>query len=126
MRKIEKITINGIRYIIWDETRGGCPNASGIRLLLSARDGVGADILLVLPNNHALGVCAFANDGHETSVSLDAHRAVSISLEKSAAPISETKFFHCKNPVDYVEVRLTDSFCTRLFETSGRKSRLAG
>ena len=150
MRELEKITINGVRYIIWDEARGGCPDASGIRLLLSARDGVGADILLALPKdhpladcayasdgigadillalpkNHPLAVCAYASDGHKTSVSDDARHAVSISLEKSAAPISEAKFFHIKKPVDYVEVRLTDSFCARLFATAGRNSRLAG
>ena len=126
MRELEKITINGVRYIIWDEARGGCPDASGIRLLLSARDGVGADILLTLPKDHPLAVCAYANDGHKTSVSDDARHAVSISLEKTAAPISEAKFFHIEKPVDYVEVRLTDSFCARLFATAGRKSRLAG
>ncbi len=126
MRELEKITINGVRYIIWDEARGGCPDASGIRLLLSARDGVGADTLLALPKDHPLAVCAYASDGHKTSVSDDARHAVSISLEKSAAPISEAKFFHIEKPVDYVEVRLTDSFCARLFATAGRNSRLAG
>lgn len=126
MRELEKITINGVRYIIWDEARGGCPDASGISLLLSARDGIGADILLVLPKDRPLAVCAYASDGHKTSVGGGARHAVSISLKKSASPISEAKFFPIEKPVDYVEVRLTDSFCARLFATEGRKSRLAG
>ena len=54
MRELEKIMISGVRYMIWDESRGICPDASGIKLLLSALDGVGADILLVLPKNRFL------------------------------------------------------------------------
>ena len=126
MRELEKISISGVRYMIWDESRGICPDASGIKLLLSARDGVGADILLVLPKNRPLAVCAYANDGHKISVGEEALRAVSISLKRSTVPISETHLFPIENSVDYVEVRLTDSFFARLFDTAGRKSRLAG
>ena len=85
-----------------------------------------ADILLVLPKNRPLAVCAYANDGHKISVGEEALRAVSISLKRSTAPISETHLFPIENSVDYVEVRLTDSFFARLFDTAGRKSRLAG
>ena len=126
MRELEKITINGVRYLIWNEALGSRPDASGMQLLLSARDGVGADILLVLPKNHPLAVCAYANDGHKISVGEEARRAVSIFLQKSTAPLSKAQIFPAKTSVDYIEVRLTDSFCARLFDTAGRKSRIAG
>ncbi len=126
MHKIEKITIDGIRYMIWDEACGICPDAPGIRLLLSDYDGIGADELLVLPKNHPLVICAYTKDGQKTSVSDEARHAVSVSLRKSASPISETNCFHPENSFDYVEVRLTDCFCARLLESSGKKSRLAG
>lgn len=126
MRELKKITINSVRFIIWDEARGGCPDASGIRLLLSARDGVGADELLVLPKSRPLAICAYTKDGLKTCVSDEALHAVSISFSKSASPIPETNILQNDNQIDYVEVRLTNSFCERLFETTGTKSRLAG
>lgn len=125
MRELEKITINGVRYIVWNEAHGICPEISGIKLLLSARDGVGADVLLVLPNDQPLAIRAFTKDGHEIPVSDEARRIASITLKKSAAPFSKTDFFQIKSLIDYVEVRLTDSFCTRLFDME-RKTRLAG
>ena len=124
MRKLEKITLNGVRYIIWDELRGTCPQADGIALLLSARNGVGADALLVIPQDRPLAIRAYAKDGHEISVDENARSAASLALENltmlsAGAQNGESA---C---TDRIEVRLTDDFCRRLFHT-GQSARIAG
>ena len=118
MRELEKITLDSVRYIIWDELQGESPRKNGVALLLSARNGVGADTLLVLPKNRPLALRAYANDGSEIAVDNGARRAASIALE-NLAPLAN------KEAIDRVEVRLTDSFCARLF-AADKTARIAG
>ena len=118
MRELEKITLDGVRYIVWDELQGESPRKNGVALLLSTRNGVGADTLLVLPKNRPLALRAYANDGSEIAVDNGARRAASIALE-NLAPLAN------KEAIDRVEVRLTDSFCARLF-AADKTARIAG
>ena len=123
MRELEKITLNGIRYIVWDELRGTCPQAEGIALLLSSRNGVGADALLVIPHHRPLAIRAYAKDGHEIDVDENARNAASLALEDLTMLSAGGK--NGERTVDRIEVRLTDSFCRRLFHT-GKSARIAG
>lgn len=123
MRELEKITLNGVRYIVWDELRGTCPQAEGIALLLSSRNGVGADALLVIPQHRPLAIRAYAKDGHEIDVDENARNAASRALEDLTMLSAGTK--NGERTVDRIEVRLTDSFCRRLFHT-GKGARIAG
>ena len=125
MRELEKITLNGVRYIVWDELRGTCPQADGIALLLSARNGVGADALLVIPENRPLAVRAYAKDGHEIDVDENARSAASLALEKLTMLSAGAKNSESASAVDRIEVRLTDAFCRRLFH-DGKSARIAG
>lgn len=120
MRELEKITLDGVRYIVWDELRGISPQKSGISLLLSDRNGVGADVLLVLPENRPLAVRAYGKDGSEVAVDDGARRAASFVLEKLTMLTSGTEAAAFEATLDRVEVRLTDSFCTRLFPSENR------
>ncbi len=121
MRELEKIMVNGVRYIVWDELRGICPQSDGISLLLSARDGVGADALLVIPQNRPLAVRVYAKDGHEIAVDENARHAAALAVDNRT--MLKSNDIACT--VDRVEVRLTDSFCRRLFR-SVDKARIAG
>ncbi len=123
MRELEKITLNGVRYIVWDELRGTCPQAEGITLLLSSRNGVGADALLVIPHHRPLAIRAYAKDGHEIDVDENARNAASLALEDLTMLSAGGK--NGERTVDRIEVRLTDSFCRRLFHT-GKSARIAG
>lgn len=123
MRELEKITLNGVRYIVWDELRGTCPQAEGIALLLSSRNGVGADALLVIPHHRPLAIRAYAKDGHEIDVDENARNAASLALENLTMLSAGGK--NGERTVDRIEVRLTDSFCRRLFHT-GKSARIAG
>lgn len=123
MRELEKITLNGVRYIVWDELRGTCPQAEGIALLLSSRNGVGADALLVIPHHRPLAIHAYAKDGHEIDVDENARNAASLALEDLTMLSAGGK--NGERTVDRIEVRLTDSFCRRLFHT-GKSARIAG
>lgn len=123
MRELEKITLNGVRYIVWDELRGTCPQAEGIALLLSSHNGVGADALLVIPHHRPLAIRAYAKDGHEIDVDENARNAASLALEDLTMLSAGGK--NGERTVDRIEVRLTDSFCRRLFHT-GKSARIAG
>lgn len=123
MRELEKITLNGVRYIVWDELRGTCPQAEGIALLLSSRNGVGADALLVIPHHRPLAIRAYAKDGHEIDVDENARNAASLALEDLTMLSAGGK--NGERTVDRIEVRLTDSFYRRLFHT-GKSARIAG
>lgn len=123
MRELEKITLNGVRYIVWDELRGTCPQAEGIALLLSSRNGVGANALLVIPHHRPLAIRAYAKDGHEIDVDENARNAASLALEDLTMLSAGGK--NGERTVDRIEVRLTDSFCRRLFHT-GKSARIAG
>ena len=123
MRELGKITLNGVRYIVWDELRGTCPQAEGIALLLSSRNGVGADALLVIPHHRPLAIRAYAKDGHEIDVDENARNAASLALEDLTMLSAGGK--NGERTVDRIEVRLTDSFCRRLFHT-GKSARIAG
>ena len=120
MRGLEKITLDGVRYIVWDELRGISPEKSGITLLLSDRNGVGADVLLVLPKNRPLAVRAYGKDGSEVVVDEGARLAVSIVLGKLTMLRSGAEAATFDATLDRVEVRLTDSFCARLFPSENR------
>ena len=120
MRELEKITLDGVRYIVWDELRGASPRKSGMTLLLSDRNGVGADVLLVLPKDRPLAIRAYAKDGSETVVDDGARRVASIVLEKLTMLTSGIEELAFEVALDRVEVRLTDSFYTRLFSTENR------
>lgn len=124
MRELEKITMDGVRYIVWDEARGICPQKNGIALLLSARDGVGADALLVLPKNRPLAFRAYAKNGTAIAVDKNARRAASLALENLAL-LAAGKKISSEEAVDRVEVRLTDFYCSRLFEAD-KEARIAG
>ena len=123
MRELEKITLNGVRYIVWDELRGTGPQAEGIALLLSSRNGVGADALLVIPHHRPLAIRAYAKDGHEIDVDENARNAASLALEDLTMLSAGGK--NGERTVGRIEVRLTDSFCRRLFHT-GKSARIAG
>lgn len=116
MRELEKIMVNGVRYIIWDEMLGICPQADGIALLLSARDGIGADVLLVIPQDRPLAIRSYAKDGHEIAVDENARNAASLSFENMTMLNRNEETY----AVDRIEVRLTDSFCHRLFPSEKR------
>ena len=120
MRELGKITLDGVRYIVWDEMRGSSPKKSGIALLLSDRNGVGADVLLVLPKNRPLAVRAYGKDGSEVAVDDSACRAASLVLEKLTLLTSGAEAEMFEAALDRVEVRLTDSFCARLFPSESR------
>ncbi|MBR1759653.1 MAG: hypothetical protein IJ812_00955 [Schwartzia sp.] len=124
MRELEKITLNGVRYIVWDEARGRAPRRNGIALLLSAHDGVGADVLLVLPKGRPLALRACAGDGSEIAVDDGARRAASLAL-RNLALLAAGKEIVAEETADRVEVRLTDCFCTRLF-AADKRARIAG
>ena len=124
MRELVKITLDGVRYIIWDEQRGISPEKSGIALLLSARNGVGADMLLVLPKDRPLAVRAYAKDGSEIAVDNSARRVAALVLEKKTMLTSGAEAAKFEATLDCIEVRLTDSFCTRLFP-SEKRARIA-
>ena len=120
MRELKKITLDGVRYIVWDELRGISPQKSGIMLLLSDRNGVGADILLVLPKNRPLAVRAYGKDGYEVAVDEGARLVASFVLEKMTMLTSGTEAAEFEAALDSVEVRLTDSFRARLFPSENR------
>ena len=120
MRELEKITLDGVRYIVWDELRGISPQKSGISLLLSDRNGVGADVLLVLPENRPLAVRAYGKEGSEVAVDAGARRVASFVLEKLTMLTSGTEAAEFEAALDSVEVRLTDSFRARLFPSENR------
>lgn len=122
MRQLKKITLDGVRYIVWDELRGISPQKSGMTLLLSDRNGVGADILLVLPKNRPLAVRAYGKDGSEVAVDEGARLVASFVLEKMTMLTCGTEAAEFEAALDSVEVRLTDSFRARLFpsENSAR------
>ena len=120
MRGLEKITLEGVRYIVWDELQGISPQKNGIAILLSDRNGVGADVLLVLPKNRPLAVRAYGKDGSEMVVDEGARRAASIVLEKLTMLRSSAEAATFDATLDRVEVRLTDSFCARLFPSENR------
>ena len=122
MRELKKITLDGVRYIVWDELRGISPQKSGMTLLLSDRNGVGADILLVLPKKRPLAVRAYGKDGYEVAVDEGARLVASFVLEKMTMLTSGTEAAEFEAALDSVEVRLTDSFRARLFpsENSAR------
>ena len=120
MRELEKITLDGVRYIVWDELRGTSPEKSGISLLLSARNGVGADVLLVLPKDRPLAVRAYAHDGSEVVVDNNARRVAAFVLERLTLLTSGMEAATFEATPDRVEVRLTDSFCARLFPSENR------
>lgn len=124
MRELAKITLDGVRYIIWDELRGMSPKRNGMSLLLSDRDGVGADVLLVLPGERPLAVRAYGKDGAETALDAGARRAVAFALENLALPLPGSEDEMRESEQDRVEVRLTDSFCARLFR-SEEQARIA-
>ncbi len=124
MRELVKITLDGVRYIVWDELRGASPEKSGMKLLLSDRNGVGADVLLVLPQGRPLAVRSYAKDGSETVVDECARRAASIVIEKLTMLTSGAADLTFEVSPDCVEVRLTDSFCARLFP-SEQRARIA-
>ena len=120
MRELEKITLDGVRYIVWDELQGISPEKCGIELLLSARNGVGADVLLVLPKNRPLAVRAYTKDGSEVSVDNNARYVAAFVIEKLTMLTSGAKAATFEATLDRVEVRLTDSFCARLFPSENR------
>ena len=120
MRGLEKITLEGVRYIVWDELQGISPQKNGIAILLSDRNGVGADVLLVLPKNRPLAVRAYGKDGSEMVVDEGARRAASVVLEKLTMLRSSAEAATFDATLDRVEVRLTDSFCARLFPSENR------
>ena len=122
MRELEKITLEGVRYIVWDELRGASPEKNGIALLLSDRNGVGADVFLVLPKNRPLVVRAYAKDGSAIAVDDGVRRAAAFVLEKLTILKSGAEAVNAEVALDRVEVRLTDTFFARLFpsETSAR------
>ena len=120
MRELKKITLDGVRYIVWDELRGISPQKSGMTLLLSNRNGVGADILLVLPKNRPLAVRAYEKDGSEVAVDEGARLVASFVLEKMTMLTSGTEAAEFEAALDSVEVRLTDSFRARLFPSENR------
>ncbi len=124
MRELEKITMNGVRYIVWDETQGVCPQKNGVALLLSARDGVGADALLVLPKNRPLAVRAYGKDGSAIDVNQSARRVASLAIENLAL-LAAGKKIAVEETVYRIEVRLTDCFCHRLF-AADKTARIAG
>ena len=124
MRELEEITLDGVRYIVWDEMRGVCPQKSGIALLLSARDGIGADALLVLPKNRPLAVRTYGKNGAAISVDQRALRVASLAIENLAL-LAAGKEISADETVDRVEVRLTDCFCARLF-SADKSARIAG
>ncbi len=125
MRELEKIVLEGVRYIIWDERHGKSPLKSGMALLLSDRDGIGADVLIVLPKNRPLSFSAYNKNGQTIDMDNNARRAVSLTLQKTEALSVGTQIAAEGENIDRIEVRLTDSFCGRLFN-SEKKSRIAG
>lgn len=124
MRELEKITVEGVRYLVWDEALGISPRQSGIALLLSDSDGVGADALLVLPKHRPLALRAYGKDGGLMEVDENAHRAASLAME-TFAMLAAGENIVADGGIDRAEVRLTDSFCTRLFSTE-KRARIAG
>ena len=117
LRELEKITLDGVRYIVWDELRGSSPKKSGTALLLSDRNGVGADVLVVLPKNRPLVIRAYGKDGSEVAVDDSARRAASLVIEKLTMLTSGAEYARYETEMDRVEVRLTDSFCAQLFRS---------
>ena len=115
MKELEKITLDDIRYIVWDESQGIRPKKSGIALLLSDHNGVGADVLLVLPKNRPLAVRAYAKDGSEIVMDAGARRAASFAIQKLTMLTAGMEASASDASLNRIEVRLTDAFCSRLF-----------
>ena len=121
MRRLEKIVLEGIHYIVWDETQGTSPREKGAALLLSHKDGVGGDVLLVLPKERPLALRAYAKDGREVDADDAARRAALLALGRAIAAEADAS----GKTAGFVEIRLTDSFCARLFPAE-QPSRIAG
>ncbi len=116
MYPIEKITVHGVRYIVWDEAVGQSPRGGGVSLLLSAREGVGGDILVVLPARRPRALLAFAPDGRPLPVDAALMRAAALAGRAS------NDGARLRLP-DRVEVRLTDAFARRLLRAAVRARR---
>ncbi|MBQ9364568.1 MAG: hypothetical protein IJT82_02225 [Schwartzia sp.] len=106
MRVIGKYIVDGVRYMVWDEAESMTPGARGIAMLLSSRDGVGADYLISVSASGDITAYDRNGEMRETDSVMRM-----VALHGSGSAISGVR-------IDYVEVRLTDSFARKIEDAS--------
>lgn len=120
MHRLDQVIVHEMRYLVWDGAEAALPKAEGVALLLSGREGVGADRLVVAVPGHPWAVRVFGADG--------AARAVE-AADRDAAALAAWRTQAAKGtavpedmPFAYSEVRLTEAFFQRLMGQCRRDS----
>ena len=116
--RLDKFIIHGVRYLVWPGSAAKVPAAEGVVLLLSGREGVGADRLVVMVPGYPGGVCCFGTDGALCAVEASDRYVATLANGRRDEVLDDTSF-------EYSEVRLTEAFFHRLMK-HGRMAKIAG
>ena len=116
--RLDKFIIHGVRYLVWPESAAKVPAAEGVVLLLSGREGVGADRLVVMAPGYPGGVRCFGTDGAVCAVEASDRYVAALANGRCDEVLDDTSFA-------YSEVRLTEAFFHRLMK-HGRMAKIAG
>ncbi len=111
MLVIDKFVIDGVRYMVWNDTFT-MPTRDGIAMLLSSRDGVGADYIL-----SGEGADVRCCDATGAAVEADSTARVIAAHVESCASVMPG--------IEHIEVRLTDGYASRIMN-AGASVRVAG
>lgn len=120
MHRLDQVIIHGVRYLVWDGAEAALPKAEGVALLLSGREGVGADRLVVKAQGHPWAVRAFGADGAARAVEAADRDAAALAARRTQA--AEGTAVPEDTTFAYSEVRLTEAFFHRLMGQCRRDS----
>ena len=124
MYRLDKFILDEVRYLVWASAADKLPEAAGVACLLSDREGVGADRLVVLAVERPWGICCFGADGEARAVEASDRRVAGIvgAREEKGRGSAMTE---AGASFEYSEVRLTEAFFRRLMK-SGCAMTIAG
>lgn len=124
MYRLDKFILDGVRYLVWSSAAENLPEAAGVACLLSDREGVGADRLVVLAAGHPWGICCFGADGEACAVEPSDRRVAGFVCAREAKGRG-VALTEADASLEYSEVRLTEAFFRRLMK-SGCAVTVAG
>lgn len=124
MYRLDKFILDGVRYLVWSSAADKLPEPLGVACLLSDREGVGADRLVVPAAGHPWGICCFGADGEACAVEASDRRVAALvgAQEAKGRGVAMTE---ADASLEYSEVRLTEAFFRRLMK-SGCAVTIAG
>lgn len=124
MYRLDKFILHNVRYLVWLGSAAEMPVGEGVALLLSGKEGVGADRLVVTAPGHPWGIRCFGANGEACAVDVSARYVAALATERVGDGAGYA-IAGAGAPLEYSEVRLTEAFFHRLMK-HGCTANIAG